>query len=43
MFNDRLKKESHDNLEALKTIAKEKGFENVEVVSARGEPAKISY
>ena len=41
-MNDRLKKESQENLDQLKKTANEKGFQNVEVISARGDPAKIS-
>ena len=43
IINDKLKTESQENLEAMKVVANQRGFENVEVVSARGDPAKISF
>ena len=43
IINDKLKTESQENLEAMKIAANQRGFENVEVVSARGDPAKISF
>ena len=39
--NDRLKRESQENLDQMKKTANEKGFQNVEVISARGDPAKV--
>ena len=41
-MNDRLKRESQENLDQMKKTANEKGFKNVEVIRARGDPAKIS-
>ena len=42
VVNDRLKRESQEHLDEMKKTANDKGFQNVEVVCARGDPAKIS-
>ena len=36
-------RESQDKLEEMNKALKEKGFQNVETICARGEPAAISY
>ncbi|KAK8806121.1 hypothetical protein WA171_007206 [Blastocystis sp. BT1] len=43
VVNDRLKKESQEHLDEMKKTANDKGFQNVEVVCARGDPVVCSY
>lgn len=40
--NERMKKESQEKLDEMNKMIKEKGFANIETVTARGEPSKIS-
>lgn len=41
--NERMKRESQEKLEEINKMVKEKGFNNVETICARGEPNKISF
>lgn len=41
--NERMKKESQEKLDEMNKMIKEKGFANIETVTARGEPSKISF
>ena len=43
VINDRMKKESQEKLDEFNKTIKEKGFLNIETVTARGEPSKISF
>lgn len=38
-----MKRESQEKLEEINKMVKEKGFNNVETICARGEPNKISF
>lgn len=38
-----MKKESQEKLDEINKSVKEKGFNNIETICARGEPSKISF